>query len=307
VELLFRHFWIVLIAVTVANGQSWWSSVQSRIRADSSLGPGYRRLYWGYMIWCNVPWILMGVGILSGQVARVHDFLRPSEGNSFVVLWYGAMGAVFCLGTYWMLVGGGAEMLERHPGVYMVPQWPAHKLRLLWIGLVAWNVSIATLLFLGFPRGSTGPRESDSTPWFSVFFPVFFVAGWLLVSFLLAALGGWESLAKHYATSAPFTGRCFRFRSAQFGSHVNYGGCLTFGSATWGLYLAVLPLFRVGHPPLLIPWSDVSAREARTWFSAAVELSLAKVPGLSIRIARRLAEALFRESGNQIIIQKNAK
>ena len=303
--LLFRHFWFVFIAVTVANGYAWWSNVQNRIRADPDLEPGYRRLYWGYMIWCNVPWILMGVGILSGQVAQVHDFLRPSGGNLFVLMWYGAMGALLCLGTYWIFLCGGAELLERHPGVFMIPPWSASKLRLFWLGLVAWNAGIATLLFLGFSWGATSPSEPDSMSWFPVLFPVFFVAGWLLVSYLLSALGGWQSLAKHYASSSPFTGRRFRFRSAQFGGYVNYGGCLTIGSGAQGLYFAVLPFFRAGHPPLLIPWNDVFARVARTWFFAAVELDFSKAPGFSVRFARRLAEAVFKESGMQINIQPN--
>lgn len=306
-ELLLRHFWLVLIAVTVGNGYAWWTSVQSRIRINPNLEPGYRRLYWGYMIWCNVPWILMGVGILSGQVAGVHDFLRPTEGTPFVLLWYGAMGALICLGTYWIVLGGGAEMLERHPGVYMVPPWSANKLRLFWLGLIAWNVGIATLLFLGFPWGPTSPSEPNSTSWFPLFFPLFFIAGWLLVSYFLSALGGWQSLVKHYAASAPFRGRYFRFRSAQFGGYVNYGGCLTIGSGTEGLYLAVLPLFRVGHPPLLIPWSDVSARKARTWFFEAVEIDFTKVPGFSVRLTHRLAEELFRESGAQVMVQPSIK
>jgi hypothetical protein len=306
VELLFRHFWLILVIVTAVNARAWWSGVQSRILANPELEPGYRHLYRGYLFWCNVPWLLMGVGILSGQVAGVHDFLRPSEGNPFVLQWYGAMAALLCLGTYWMFFGGGAELLEAHPGVYMVPQWPAPKLRLFWLGLVAWNIGIATLLFLGFPSRSTSPSKPEFASWLWVFFPVLFVAGWLLVSFLLAALSGWQALAKHYGTAMPFTGTRFRFRSARLGGYVNYGACLTLGSGTRGLYLAVFPLFRAGHQPLLIPWSDVTAQETRTWFFSAIDLGFAKVPGSSVRFSRRLAETLFRESGNQIVIQPAA-
>ena len=303
-ELLFRHFWIAFIGVTIVNGHAWWRRAQSRIQAEPELEDGYRRLYRGYLFWANVPWLLMGFGILSGQVQWIFDFFRPAEGNAFVLAWWGAMAALLCLGTSWIFLGGGAETLERHPGVYMVPQWPASKLKLFWLGLVAWNVAIAMFLFLGFPGESPKPGGlSPESSWMWALFPFFFVAMWLGVTFLLSAMGGWRKLAEHYSTSGGFTGKRFRFRSAQLGGYVNYGGCLTLGSDSQGLYLAVLPFFRMAHPPLLIPWNDIGAREARSWFFPAIELEFTKAPAASVRLPRRLAEALFRESGTQVLVR----
>ena len=306
-ELLLRHFWIALVVVTVLNGRAWWGRAQSRIQSQPDLEPGYRRLYRGYLFWTNVPWLAMGLGILSGQVPSIFEFLRPSEGNAFVLAWWGLMAGVLCLGTYWIFFGGGAETLERHPGVYMVPQWPASKLRVFWLALVAWNVAIATMLFLGFPGVPTEQGESSpqsSCLW--VLFPVFFVAMWLFVSFLLSAMGGWRALAEHYTAQSPFQGKRFRFRSAQLGGYVNYGGCLTLGAGPHGLYLAVLPFFRMAHPSLVIPWGDISAREARSWLFAAIELQFAKAPGASVRLSRGLAQALFDASGTQVLVQPAA-
>jgi hypothetical protein len=130
VEFLFRHFWLGFVLVTFVNGRAWWNRAQNRIRSNPELESGYRRLYRGYLLWSNLPWLVMGLGILSGQVPSIFDFLRPAEGNAFVLGWWGLMAGLLCLGTYWIFVGGGAEMLERHPGVYMVPQWSAAKLRL---------------------------------------------------------------------------------------------------------------------------------------------------------------------------------
>ena len=142
-----RHFWLAFVVVTIINGRYWWAGVQARIRAQPELEPGYRRLYRGYLFWGNVPWLLMGAGILSGQVRSMFDFLQPRSGNPYVLAWWWAMAALFALGTMWMFWGGGAETLARHPGFAMVPQWPASKLRWLWLGFVAWNVTIA-LVFI---------------------------------------------------------------------------------------------------------------------------------------------------------------
>ena len=139
--------------------------------------------------------------------------------------------------------------------------------------------------------------------WYWELFPVFFVGMWLLISVLLAALGGWHTLAQYYSSPSPFLGKRLRFRSAQFKGYVNYGGCLTLGSSPAGFYIAVLPLFRLGHPSLLIPWSDVTAHEARSWLFSSVDINFMKAPGTSIRLPRRLAQALFDASGSQVPIQ----
>lgn len=303
-ELVLRHFWIAFVVVTFVNGRTWRNRVQGLIQEQPALGRGYQRLYRGYVFWLNVPWIGMGAGVLSGQVTSIFDFLRPGDGNVFVLWWWGLNAVLLCLGTYWIFFRGGAQTLAQHPGVYMVPRWGAAKLRLFWLGVVAWNVGIATLLFVGFPS-PTEPSQGP-TSWLWALFPVFFVGMWLLISFILSTTGGWSTLANHYAARSGVAGRRFYFRSAQLGAGVSYGACLTLGTSPAGLYMAVVPLFRMAHPPLLIPWPDITARETKSWFSATVELRFAKVPMVSVRISRQLADALFAASGEHILVQPAA-
>src|SRR5207249_7283843 len=98
-EVIVRHFWLAFVVVTIVNGRYWWAGVQGRIRAQPELGPGYHRLYRGYLFWCNVPWLLMGVGILSGQVRWMFDFLQPRSGNAYVLAWWWTMATLLALGT----------------------------------------------------------------------------------------------------------------------------------------------------------------------------------------------------------------
>lgn len=303
-ELILRHFWIAFVVVTVVNGRTWRNRVQSLIQEQPALGPGYQRLYRGYLFWLNLPWIAMGVGIVSGQVTSIFDFLRPRDGNVFVLWWWGLNAILLSLGTYWIFFRGGAQTLARHPGVYMVPRWPAAKLRFFWLAVVVWHLGIATLLFVGLPSSTEPSQVQSSRLW--ALFPVFFVGMWLLISFLLSTIGGWSTLADHYAAHPGVGGRRFYFRSAQLGAGVGYSACLTLGTGPAGLYLAVLPLFRMAHPPLLIPWSDITARETKSWFSATVELRFAQVPTVSVRISRHLADALFAASGAHILVQPAA-
>ena len=69
----------------------------------------------------------------------------------------------------------------------------------------------------------------------------------------------------------------------------NYGNCLILAVNSDGIYLSVFFLFRIGHPPLFIPWPDVSMRERRfLFFFKQVELRFARCSSIPFVISRRL-------------------
>jgi hypothetical protein len=122
------------------------------------------------------------------------------------------------------------------------------------------------------------------------------VSLWVSITLALAHLGGWRSLAREYRATSGFGGRRFHFQSARLGGWVGYNGSLTAGSDVFGLHLSVWSIFRMGHPPLLIPWQEVSVSiEKHRWISVAV-LTFARNPGITVRITRHLAEKLAGES-----------
>lgn len=90
-----------------------------------------------------------------------------------------------------------------------------------------------------------------------IVFPVFFIGIWSGVCYLIAAIGGWQGLARKYETAKDtpvdqkFTGQYGKFGLS------NYKYTLTVGFSSNGLFFANNPLFRIGHPPMLIPWSTV--------------------------------------------------
>lgn len=89
---------------------------------------------------------------------------------------------------------------------------------------------------------------------------------WCAVLWFLAQLGGWSTLAERYRARNENTGKTFHMRSAKFGL-VNYSSCLSLTVNESGLRLAVLFPFRIAHPPLFIPWSEIhGAREKRVMF-----------------------------------------
>ena len=46
----------------------------------------------------------------------------------------------------------------------------------------------------------------------------------------------------------------------------HYRNCLVIGANPAGLYLAVFLPFRVAHPPLFIPWNEVTQSKTRIFF-----------------------------------------
>jgi hypothetical protein len=98
-------------------------------------------------------------------------------------------------------------------------------------------------------------------------FLLYFLAIWLGACWAIARFGGWAALAARYRVEKLPAGKCYYFQSASFsaaGLPCNYGSCLTMIVSERGLGLVVFPIFRLGHPPLLIPWSDFYAPRQRT-------------------------------------------
>jgi hypothetical protein len=68
-------------------------------------------------------------------------------------------------------------------------------------------------------------------------------------------------LARHYRTDQLPPGKTIRSFWAWMGI-ISYRNTLTLQPAPEGLYLKMLLFFRIGYPPLLIPWSAVKVAEA---------------------------------------------
>jgi len=132
---------------------------------------------------------------------------------------------------------------------------------------------------------------------------VVFAAAWIVItlaSLVLARSGGWHALARHYAANGAFQGRRLHFQFAQFGGWVGYNGALTPGADAGGLFLSVWPLFRPGHAPLYVPWTEIRASQEKRWLGDVVALRFAAEPDAIVRISMRLADRLAQASGHPL-------
>lgn len=127
---------------------------------------------------------------------------------------------------------------------------------------------------------------------FIVIFPLF----WCGVVYLIALVGGWARLAKHYRYNGNFQGRQWSLQSARIGWS-GYNGVLTVGANWEGLYLRPMFLFRCGHPPLFFPWHDLSVKEAGTIFKS-IDFRFQRVPSIRINLSQKLSQRLAEAAGD---------
>lgn len=146
--LLFQHFWVAFIVVTCLNGAIWWKRSRSHREQDPTLTEGYRTLIRGFVTWGNIPWVVMGAGILFGGVPSVFAYFDPKSPNLFVTAWFGSLFLVWGAGTYWLFARGGAEMLARHPGIIQPELAVPSRLKVIWLLALAGGIGALTAMYL---------------------------------------------------------------------------------------------------------------------------------------------------------------
>ncbi len=105
------------MVVTVLNAAIWQWRSRPHIARDPSLADGYRDLTRGMALYGNIPWIVMGVGVVFGGVPSVRSYFRPQDMNPYVLAFLGSIVLLWILGSWWLFARGGAEMMARHPGL----------------------------------------------------------------------------------------------------------------------------------------------------------------------------------------------
>lgn len=107
------------------------------------------------------------------------------------------------------------------------------------------------------PMSEPAPFPTWAIPLIAVVFPIFFVSLWCFASLVVSTFSGWRKLALLYPATASLIkpDTVHRMVTAKMGAS-RYKGSLTVGFSPEGMHLSVMVLFRLGHPPLFIPWSE---------------------------------------------------
>jgi hypothetical protein len=120
---------------------------------------------------------------------------------------------------------------------------------------------------------------------------------YITVSIVISYVRGWASLSKRFRFRGQFSGNRWRWQSGHMRWIAAYGNCLTVGANINGLYLATSPLFRLAHPPLLIPWNEVAHSKRRMLFFPMVRFELGREIAIPFWVRETLAERLKNDAG----------
>ena len=129
-------------------------------------------------------------------------------------------------------------------------------------------------------------------------FPLFFICMWIFVSKLIALLGGWKLLADCYPSRKPFQGKKWYFQIMRLGWAASYNSCVTLGANENSVFLSVLPIFRVGHPPMEIPLTEIRGNEYKGFLFTYVDIYTKKAKNTRIRLFRKQADRIEQAAGH---------
>jgi hypothetical protein len=126
-----------------------------------------------------------------------------------------------------------------------------------------------------------------------------FIVLWATISYLLSIIGGWAKLAEDYRSEPLMERQRWTFQSAAMRFAASYNNVLTVGVSDAGLSLSIFFLFRLGHPPLLIPWSDIRKVGEAGKFKGQ-RLRIAKAPSIPLRFRSKLIDKIEVARGQPI-------
>lgn len=137
----------------------------------------------------------------------------------------------------------------------------------------------------------------NNLPPYSLFLFLVLGVAWIgFICFLISVLSGWYKLSQHFrAQSEPYgqtksAGPFFYTVYMRFWGH--YSGIIRMTAAEDALYLSILFLFRIGHPPLCIPWKEIQFGRTKFLWRKYVVLTLGEQERIPMRISERMARKL---------------
>lgn len=138
-DLLTTYFWVVAIILTSVNVASFKRRSRVQVQEKPELEHGYATLFRRYLIFLNLPWVVMGIGCTIGGVPSLLHYFRPTDGNPNVLAWFASIFLLWITGTYWLFLRDGAEMLFNHPGAFIKTSSPT-GVKIFWLLCLASGV-----------------------------------------------------------------------------------------------------------------------------------------------------------------------
>jgi len=137
--------------------------------------------------------------------------------------------------------------------------------------------------------------NSPIEQYFAVFFPLFLVALWLMVTTILAVLSGWFRLMARFPNQTVAPLLRVRGQSGFMGLGASMRGILTLSVCHSGLRVGIMRVFGPFCRDFFVPWEAISITRKNVvfWSVAKLQLGNPAIGSLTIpaHVANRLARA----------------
>jgi hypothetical protein len=127
-------------------------------------------------------------------------------------------------------------------------------------------------------------------------FAIFFVTLWCALSLVVSIWSGWFTLSRHFRKQSEPYGETRSagplFYTIRMRFRCRYENAMRLTAAEDALCLSMLFLFRIGHPPISIPWMEIQFGRTKFLWRRYVVLTLGEKERIPLRISERLARKL---------------
>lgn len=128
-----------------------------------------------------------------------------------------------------------------------------------------------------------------------LFLVALFAAVLSIAGLLSSILAGWYALSRHFrALSEPYgqTKSAGPFFYGVKMRWTNYANVVRIVAAEDAIYISMMFLLRLGHPPLRIPWKEIKIGRTKFLWRRYVVLTLGDREHIPMRISERMARNL---------------
>ncbi len=109
--ILTKHFWAVAIGVNLLNVTLLKKNIKRHVQQQPELAVGYNDLLKKFAIYLNLPWALMGAGVMVGRIDSLSDIMNIRGADPFILVWWVVLLLDIAVIDYWIIYRKGAERL----------------------------------------------------------------------------------------------------------------------------------------------------------------------------------------------------
>jgi hypothetical protein len=131
---------------------------------------------------------------------------------------------------------------------------------------------------------------------FPLYFPIFFVLMWLIVTTMLGFISGWYTLMKVYPDHSEEPLHTFARQSGSI-NFVGMRSILNLSVCTSGLRIGIMRIFGIFCRDFLVPWNAISVIRKDRVLRKVAQLSFGTPPIGNLTIRAEVADRIARAAG----------